>query len=114
MSDTPRTDAEFHKDGGDDSPAVAFARQLERELSAALAQLSVAKCPNCDGSGGIPRQTSSRQVITREMALDAGCPEMDGSLYSDDEWEIEQCQWCDERAGLLGKNCKTPSTPEAK
>lgn len=65
-------------------------------LADAVALLRAAKCPNCNGSGGIPRQTMSRQLVTREMASDAGCPEMEGSLYSDNEWELEQCQWCDE------------------
>lgn len=36
---------------------------------------------------GYPRWVSSREYVTREMALDAGRPEMEGSLYSDDEWE---------------------------
>ena len=80
------------------SPVVSSAL-----LAEAIALLRVAKCPNCDGSGAIPRQTSSRQLVTREMASDACCPEMEGSLYSDDEWELEQCQWCYERHGLLDR-----------
>ncbi|HUW32805.1 MAG TPA: hypothetical protein VM223_14455 [Planctomycetota bacterium] len=70
-------------------------------LADAVALLRAAKCPHCDGSGCIPRQISPRQRVTREMASDAGCPEMEGSLYSDDEWVAEQCQWCDERSRLL-------------
>jgi len=34
-----------------------------------------------------PVQTSCRQYVTRDMAIDAGDREFEGSLYSDDEWE---------------------------
>lgn len=44
-----------------------------------LGLLRVAKCPACDGSGGIPYQVG------------------------DQEWEQQQCQWCDERATILGR-----------
>lgn len=63
--------------------------------------LAQAKCPNCDGSGVIPHQVSSRQYVTRDMAIDAGDPALEGSLYTDDEWEAEQCQWCYEREQVL-------------
>jgi len=46
-------------------------------LAEAIALLRVADCPNCDGSGGIPRQVAEEQ------------------------WELEQCQWCDELHSLL-------------
>ena len=36
---------------------------------------------------GYPEQTSARQYVTHEMALDAGQPEREGELYSDDEWQ---------------------------
>ena len=39
--------------------------------------LSVAKCPNCDGSGSVP--------------VEGG----------DGGWEAEQCQWCFEREAAL-------------
>ncbi len=42
--------------------------------------LQVAKCPNCDDSGGIPRP-------------DGGVPFK--------EVELEQCQWCDEKSQAL-------------
>lgn len=74
---------------------------IENDLLLAISLLKIAKCPNCDGSGGIPRQTSSRLYVTKEMAMDAGAPEMEGSLFSDEEWELEQCQWCDEKEQLL-------------
>ena len=78
-------------------------------LGCAVALLTVAKCPCCDGSGSIAVQTSSRQLVTREMAMDAGEPAMEGSLYSDDEWEQQQCQWCDERKTLLAEYAKQPN-----
>ena len=36
---------------------------------------------------GYPRQTSSRAYVSREMAMDAGDRDLEGALYSDDEWE---------------------------
>ena len=69
-------------------------KQLQDENTLLKQLLSSAKCPNCDGSGGIPRQTSSRQCVSRDMAIDAGMPELEGSLYCEEQWEIEHCQWC--------------------
>lgn len=70
-------------------------------LAVAVGLLKVAACPNCDGSGVIQAQTRSRQYVSREMAMDAQCPEMEGSLYCDDEFEVDQCQWCDEKRQVL-------------
>jgi hypothetical protein len=70
-------------------------------IDLAVDLLKIAKCPNCDGGGAIQVRTSSRQYVTREMAMDAGMPEMEGSLYSDNEWELEQCRWCDERSQVV-------------
>lgn len=78
------------------NPAVVASNEL---LDCAIALLEIARCPNCDGGGAI--QTGQRQLVTHDMALDAGCPEMEGSLYSDDEWE--QCQWCAEKDVLIAK-----------
>jgi protein gp37 len=36
---------------------------------------------------GAPQQTASREYVSREMAVDAGNPSMEGSLYRDEEWE---------------------------
>ena len=49
--------------------------------------LKMAKCPNCDGSGAIPHQVA------------------------DQEWEAEQCQWCDEVKQILetGDDTQTPT-----
>lgn len=83
--------------------AVRIATSLKEENEHLKHLLEMAKCPDCDGSGGIPYQVSSREYITRSMALDACDPSLEGSLYSDNEWEQEQCQWCDERKKILGK-----------
>src|SRR5207237_96201 len=40
-----------------------------------------------DYLSGCPVQTSERQYVTRDMANDAGDPSMEGSLYSDEEWQ---------------------------
>lgn len=36
---------------------------------------------------GSPRQVSSRMIVTREMALDAEEPSMEGMSWGEDEWE---------------------------
>ncbi len=36
---------------------------------------------------GYPEQTAIREYVSREMALDAGEPAMEGSLYRDEEWQ---------------------------
>ena len=70
-------------------------------LDSAIGLLRVAVCPECDGSGVVPVQVSARQYVTAEMASDAGQPEMAGSLYCDDEWEPQQCEWCDVRQRVI-------------
>lgn len=78
-----------------------IAKQLQEENDRIKALLEISKCPNCDGSGSIPARTSCRQYVTHDMAMDACCPEIEGSLYSDDEWEVAQCQWCYEKNKIL-------------
>lgn len=57
--------------------------------------LQDAKCPECDGSGGVSVPIGEH-FVSREMALDAFCPEMEGSS-SGIEYEHRACQWCHER-----------------
>ena len=79
------------------------------DLEVAFELLRVDVCPNCDGSGCVPVKLHDRQYVSREMAVDAGEPSMEGSLYCGEEWEQEQCQWCDERKELFwgqGKQLK--------
>ncbi len=73
----------------------------EEKLTRALELLAPARCPECDGSGSYQVQTSARSYISVEMASDAGDPSLAGQLYTDDEFEPRQCQWCAERAALL-------------
>jgi len=81
---------------------VDFLKELEAENKKLKGLLSQAQCPNCDGSGCIPKQVSSEQRVTRDMASDAGDMALEGSLYSRDRWEAEQCQWCYEKEQALG------------
>jgi len=37
------------------------------------------------------------------MAIDAGDESLEGSMYSDDRFEFEQCQWCYERNIAINK-----------
>ena len=59
--------------GGTRLPSV----RSDSLLAEAIALLRVADCPNCDGSGGVPRQVAEEQL------------------------ELEQCQWCDELHSLF-------------
>ena len=59
--------------GGTRLPSV----RSDSLLAEAIALLRVADCPNCDGSGGVPRQVAEEQ------------------------WELEQCQWYDELHSLF-------------
>ena len=70
------------------------------DLDVAIGLLKIAKCPNCDGSGSIPRQVSSKEYVSSEMASAAGDSSLEGQLYSSEEWEAEQCQWCYEKGCL--------------
>lgn len=45
-------------------------------------------CPNCGGGGAIP---IGEHFVSRDMALDAGCPELEGSSMGV-EWA--QCEMC--------------------
>lgn len=56
-----------------------------------------------DGSGTIVYQTGSREYVSRSMAIDAGDESLEGSMYSDDRFEFEQCQWCYERNIAINK-----------
>ena len=51
-------------------------------------------CPNCDNSGFTVVQVGCKQYVTRDMAMDACEPSMEGMEIGDDEFEQEQCQWC--------------------
>jgi len=59
-------------------PEFQTAEELRENLKKALVLLALAKCPNCDGSGGTPVQVA------------------------EGEWEQEQCQWCHEKWELAG------------
>lgn len=64
------------------------------EIEKLIKEGKLEHCPNCDNSGGYPVQVSSRQYITKDMATDAEEPSLEGQMYSDDEFEEEQCEWC--------------------
>jgi hypothetical protein len=63
--------------------------------------LRVAQCPNCDGSGVKLVRKGGREYVTRDMALDAGDRDLEGTVYRDIQEDYEPCQWCDERAKVL-------------
>jgi DnaJ-class molecular chaperone len=53
------------------------------------------QCPDCDGLGEIPVGV---HYISREMAIDAGYPEMEGGVA---EVEADVCPRC-QGSGLVG------------
>jgi len=84
-------------------PAKYSIAEIRNDLIEAKELLKMAKCPNCDGSGGIPVCVHPKRYCSADMASDAGDPSMEGCLVSDEEWELEQCQWCYEKDKILNK-----------
>ena len=68
-------------------------------LDKAIELLRVAKCSNCDGSGGYEAPLGEN-FVSHEMAMDAGEPSMEGQSMGI-EYGLVQCQWCDERRTIL-------------
>lgn len=62
--------------------------------------LRVARCPTCDGSGVI-MEGGGTIYVSREMAMDACDPSLEGSVYHHQEPQVYQCQWCDERQAAI-------------
>ena len=83
----------WHKDD-DENKDHYFPDVVASKYLLLLGLVRSAVCPNCDGSGGIAHQVSERRFVTRDMASDAGDLSLEGSLYSEEEWEQEQCEWC--------------------
>lgn len=83
-------------------PYGALCHRAADQIKLLTELLKVAKCPCCDGSGAIQKVVGSRQLVTHDMALDAGDPSLEGSVFSEAEVEVEQCQWCAERNAILG------------
>lgn len=90
----------WHKDGGENNDRY-FPDEVDSKYKHLLILLKIAICPNCDGSGSISYQISGREYVTADMARDAGDPSLEGSLYSHEQWEQEQCQWCAERSQII-------------
>ena len=65
--------------------------------------LNTTVCPNCDGSGSLGVMIKSPQYVTKEMASDAGDPLLEGSLYTEEEWEQQECQWCYEKNQIIAE-----------
>ena len=51
-------------------------------------------CPNCNDEGGYPVQVRGMSRATKEMASDAGNPNLEGMQLDVDDWELEQCEFC--------------------
>jgi len=60
-------------------------------------------CPDCDGSGVIVSKGYDRRYVTRDMALDACDPSLEGTLYTEEQHQQEQCQWCFLKKSALAK-----------
>jgi len=46
-------------------------------------------CPDCQGEGRIPL---GENYVTHDMAIDAGCPEMEGSSCGIEYGQCPRCQ----------------------
>ena len=70
-------------------------REIDRE---ALAKVigEVQSCPNpdCGDKGWYVGETTTREYVTRDMALDAGDKTLEGSVYREAEQEQVQCEFC--------------------
>jgi len=75
-------------------------------LELAVSLLSVAKCPECDGSGGIAFVNSEHGCCGNP--LDTGeCCNNPIQVQVED---YRQCQWCDERNQLMKDTKKCVKT----
>lgn len=53
------------------------------------------KCPVCKGDGCLYNGERQEERVTRDMALDACDPTLEGSVYREAEPEFVACQLCD-------------------
>ena len=83
----------IHKYVIDDSHCSELADQICSLIKERLDKIAD-DCPNCDNSGYTVAQVEGREYVTRDMASDAGDLSLEGSLYREEEFEQEQCQWC--------------------
>jgi len=67
------------------------------KLSSILEQIDLIECPECGGSGEV---IIGENLVTEDMASDAGCPEMSGSFHS---YVYAVCPLCD-GSGKVNKN----------
>ncbi len=52
-------------------------------------------CPNCPDQGWYSREHRHIVTITRDMAMDAGDPSMEGTQWDwGPEYDQEQCEFC--------------------
>lgn len=92
--------------------ALLLIEQGEKERERLAELLAVARCPACDGSGVLVTGGREVEYVSRDMAVDAGDPSLEGSIYRESEPEISQCQWCHEKSALLA--ARAQPTPESK
>jgi hypothetical protein len=105
MSDTPRTDAEWWYEDDCGGPVVPadFARTLERELTAARAEVEALRAALQDLLARDERETCQHEETNRGGAIWEICDGC-GSMWADDkggkpEW-IDPPEWVKARAAL--------------
>ena len=76
------------------SPGVdKLIEDLYSHIKNLIGLVAMAKCPNCDGSGTIVipvTRSGSRQISETEW-----------EQYPIEDFDFEQCQWCDEKSQIL-------------
>lgn len=77
----------------------------QNQKNASVSHSEWEDCPNCPNQGFTVEPTQQR-YITRDMAIDAEMPELEGQLYCNDEFEQVQCEfcWCNEKSVYYQKN----------
>lgn len=84
---------------------------VERENTKIKELLSVALCPNCDGSGATVEMIQQAEYVTQEMANDAGQPERAGERLRDNQYAQVECEWCHCKKALLATDKETARKP---
>lgn len=71
--------------------------------------LDTAHCPECDNAGVIRVFRPKERLVSREMAGDAGIPQLEGFAYAVEEVEeYHECKWCIDR-NLVLQNLPYPN-----
>ncbi len=70
-------------------------REIDREaLARVLSEVQSCPNPDCGDKGWYVGETTKREYVTRDMALDAGDKTLEGIVYREAQQEQVQCEFC--------------------